>query len=100
MTIGRPALRLLHHLSEPKSWFFSLARRRANVDLGCVGDLVQPLADRIKQEWAGLVLSRITLNADPVRHRLSSLVKTNPSDSTGSDKTAERLDNGRELQAS
>jgi hypothetical protein len=30
--------------------FFSLVRRRADADLGRLGDLVQPLAGRIKQE--------------------------------------------------
>jgi hypothetical protein len=29
--------------------FFSLVRRRADADLGPLGDLVQPLAGRIKQ---------------------------------------------------
>src|SRR5215471_12353203 len=57
--------------------FFSLVRRRADADLGRPGDLVQPLASRIKQEWAALVLCRITPNADSVRHSLQSLVKTN-----------------------
>jgi hypothetical protein len=57
--------------------FFSLVRRRADADLGRLGDLVQPLAGRIKQEWAALVLSRIAPNADSVRHSLQSLVKTN-----------------------
>src|SRR5215472_10355122 len=54
-----------------------LVRRRADADLGCLGDLVQPLAGRIKQEWAALVLSRIAPNADSVRRYLCSLVKTN-----------------------
>src|SRR5499425_3923701 len=57
--------------------FFSLVRRRADADLGRLGDLVQPLAGRIKQESAALVLSRITPDADSVRHSLQSLVKTN-----------------------
>src|SRR5215471_1944696 len=57
--------------------FFSFVRRRADADLGRLRDLVQPLAGRIKQEWAALVLSRITPNADSVRHSLQSLVKTN-----------------------
>ena len=57
--------------------FFSLVRRRADADLGRPGDLVQPLASRIKQEWAALFLCRITPNADSVRHSLQSLVKTN-----------------------
>jgi len=56
---------------------FSLVRRRADADLGRLGDLVQPLAGRIKQEWAALALSRIAPNADSVRHSLQSLVKTN-----------------------
>src|SRR5215467_4763511 len=57
--------------------FFSFVRRRAHADLGRLGDLVQPLAGRIEQKWAALVLSRITPNADSVRHSLQSLVKTN-----------------------
>src|SRR5215469_7339099 len=57
--------------------FLSLVRRRADADLGCLGDLVQPLAGRIKQEWTALVLSRITPNADSLRRSLQSLVKTN-----------------------
>src|SRR5262249_28510267 len=56
--------------------FFSLVRRRADADMGCLGDLVQPLAGGIKQDWAALVLSRIAPNADFVRHFLQSLVKT------------------------
>src|SRR5580693_1677533 len=57
--------------------FLPHVRRRADADLGRLGDLVQPLAGRIKQEWAALVLSRIAPNADSVRHSLQSLVKTN-----------------------
>ena len=57
--------------------FFSLIRGRADADLGRLGDLIQPLAGRIKQEWAAVVLSRITPNADSVRHSVQSLVKTN-----------------------
>jgi hypothetical protein len=57
--------------------FLPHVRRRADADLGRLGDLIQPLAGRIKQEWAALVLSRIPPNADSVRHSLQSLVKTN-----------------------
>ena len=45
-------------------------RRRADADLWRLGDLVQLLAGRAKQDWAALVLSRIALNADNVRHYL------------------------------
>src|SRR5271165_869216 len=45
-------------------------RRRANADLGRLGDLVQLLAGRVQQEWAALVLFRIALDADSVRHYL------------------------------
>ena len=44
--------------------------------LGRLGDLVQFLADRVKQKWTALVLFRIALNADSVRRYLCSLVKT------------------------
>src|SRR5215472_5195904 len=57
--------------------FLSLVCRHAAADLGCLGDLVQPLAGRIKQEWAALVLSRVTRNADSLRRSVQSLVKTN-----------------------
>src|SRR6516165_12489785 len=50
--------------------FFPLVRRRADADLGRLGDLVQLLAGRDEQEWAPLVLFRIALNADSVRHYL------------------------------
>ena len=57
--------------------FLPHVRRRADADLGRLGDLVQPLAGRIKQEWAALVLSRIAPDADSVRHSLQSPLKTN-----------------------
>ena len=50
--------------------FSSHVRRRADADLGCLGDLVQLLAGRAKQKWATLVLFRIALHADSVRHYL------------------------------
>ena len=50
--------------------FFPLVRRRVDADLGRLGDLVQLLAGRDEQEWAPLVLFRIALNADSVRHYL------------------------------
>ena len=49
---------------------FPHVRRRADADLGRLSDLVQLLAGRAKQDWAALVLSRIALNADDVRHYL------------------------------
>ena len=61
-------------------------RRRADADLGRRGDLVQLIAGRVQQELAALVLFRIAPNADSVCHRLSSLVKTNQSDSNRSGK--------------
>ncbi len=45
--------------------------------MGRLGNLVQLLAGRVKQGWAALVLLRIALHADSVRHSLQSLVKTN-----------------------
>ena len=57
--------------------FLPHVRRRADADLGRLGDLVQPLACRVEQEWAALVLYRIAVNADSVRYSLQSLVKTN-----------------------
>jgi hypothetical protein len=78
LTIGRSALRLASPSAGTEIMgFLPLVRRRADADLGRLGDLVQPLAGRIKQEWAALVLSRIAPNADSVRHSLQSLVKTN-----------------------
>ena len=66
--------------------FFPLVRRRADADLGRLGDLVQLLAGRIQQRWAALVLSRVASNAGSVRRSLQSLVKTNQSDSDRSGK--------------
>src|ERR1700752_1220337 len=78
LTIGRSALRLASPSAGTEIMgFFSLVRRRADADLGRLGDLVQSLAGCVKQEWAALVLSRIAPNADSVRHSLQSLVKTN-----------------------
>ena len=57
--------------------FFPHVRRCTDADLGRLGDLVQLLAGRVKQEWEALVLFRIALNADYVRGYLCSLVKTN-----------------------
>src|SRR5215472_14912858 len=51
-------------------------RRCADADLGRLGDLVQLLAGRVKQEWTALVLFRIALDANSVRRSLRSLVKT------------------------
>src|SRR5499425_323521 len=61
-------------------------RRRADADLGRLGDPVQLVFGRLKQERAALVLFRIALNADSVRDQLSSLVKTDQSDSNRSGK--------------
>jgi hypothetical protein len=77
LTIGRSALRLASPSAGTEIMVFSLVRRRADADLGRLGDLVQLLAGRIKRESAALVLSRIAPNADSVRHSLQSLVKTN-----------------------
>src|SRR5262249_34037715 len=55
--------------------FFPHVCRRAHADLGRFGDLVQLLVNRVKQEWAALVLFRIALNADSVCHYLQPLVK-------------------------
>src|SRR5215469_15487090 len=58
--------------------FPSHVRRRADADLGRLGDLFQLVAVRVKREWAALVLFRIALNADSVRHSLQqSFVETN-----------------------
>ena len=77
LTIGRPALRLASPSAGTEVMVFFTCSPSADADLGRLGDLVQPLAGRIKQEWAALVLSRITPDADSVRHSLQSLVKTN-----------------------
>ena len=53
---------------------------------GRLGDLVQLLAGPVKQERKALALFRIALSADSVRDQLSSLVKTNQSDSNRSGK--------------
>src|ERR1700738_1253946 len=45
-------------------------RRCADADLGRLGDLVQLLAGRVKQEWTVLVLFRIALHAVSVRRYL------------------------------
>jgi len=70
LTIGRPALRLASPSAGTEIMFFSHVRRRADADLGRLGDLVQFLAGHVKQEWAALVLFRVALNADSVRHYL------------------------------
>ena len=57
--------------------FLPHVRRRADADLGRLGDPGQLAAGRLQQEWAALVLLRIPLDADSVRHSLQSLVKTN-----------------------
>lgn len=80
--------------------FFPHVRQRADADLGRLGDLVQLLAGRVKQEWTALVLFRIALNADSVRRYLFSLIKPINRLQTEAAITGERLNNGRELQAS
>src|SRR5260370_39155967 len=54
--------------------FFPHVRRRADADLGRLGDLVQLLAGRVKQEWAALVLLRIPLHPDSAWTYLYPLV--------------------------
>jgi hypothetical protein len=77
LTIGRPALRLALPSAGTEIMGFFHMFADADADLGRLGDLVQPLAGRIKQEWAALVLFRIAPNADSIRHSLQSLVKSN-----------------------
>jgi hypothetical protein len=78
LTIGRPALRMASPSAGTEIMgFLHMFAERADADLGRLGDLVQPFAGRVKQQWAALVLFRIALNADSVRHCLSSLVKAN-----------------------
>src|SRR5215467_9300828 len=55
---------------------FPHVRRCPDADLGRLGDLVQLLAGRVKQERTALALFRIALSADSVRRYLCSLVKT------------------------
>ena len=48
LTIGRPALRLASPSAGTEIMgFFHLFADRADADLGCLGDLVQPLAGRV-----------------------------------------------------
>ena len=71
LTIGRPALRLASPSAGTEIIGFSPhVRRRADADLGRLGDLLQPLAGRVKRQWAALVLFRIALKPDSVRHCL------------------------------
>jgi len=78
LTIGRPALRIGLTICRNRCHGISPhVRRCADADLGRLGDLVQLLAGRVKQEWTALVLFHIALNADSVRRYLCSLVKTN-----------------------
>src|SRR5262249_46874091 len=87
LTIGRPALRLASPSAGDRNHgFFPHVRRRTDADLGRLGDLVQLLAGRVKQEWTAPVLFRIALNADSVRRYLRSLVKTYQSASNRSGK--------------
>ena len=72
-----PGIFLGVFIGEESHW----SRRRitgrcADADLGRLGDLVQLLAGRVKQEWTALVLFRIAFNADSVRRYLCSGVKT------------------------
>jgi len=77
LTIGRPALRMASPSAgtEVMGFLHMFADARMPIS-GSLGDLVQLLAGRAKQDWAALVLSGIALNADDVRHHLRSLVKT------------------------
>src|ERR1700730_10621877 len=77
LTIGRPALRFCFTVCRNRGHGISPhVRRCADADLGRLGDLVQLLAGRVKQEWTALVLFRIALNAGSVRRYLCSRVKT------------------------
>ena len=71
LTIGRPALRLASPSAgtEIMGFFHMYADARMPI-WGVLANLVQLLAGRVKQEWAALVLSRIAINADSVRHSL------------------------------
>ena len=78
LTIGRPALRLASPSAgtEIMGFFHMFADARMPI-WGVLAILSNFLHGRVKQEWAALVLFRIALNADSVRHCLWSLVKTN-----------------------
>jgi len=77
LTIGRPAVRLASPSAGTEVMGFLHMFADARMPIwGSLGDLVQLLAGRAKQDWAALVLSGIALNADDVRHHLRSLVKT------------------------
>ena len=78
LTIGRPALRLASPSAGTEVMGFLHMFADARMPIwGRLGDLVQLLAGRVKQEWTALVLFRIALNADSVRRYLCSPVKTN-----------------------
>jgi hypothetical protein len=66
--------------------------RRADADLGRLGDLVQLLAGRVEHEWGALVLFRIALNVDSVRHIYNRLSKSINRLQTEAAKTGERLE--------
>jgi CheY-like chemotaxis protein len=74
-----------------------------NLSLFSAARTLQLLAGRVKQEWPALVLFRIALNADSVRHSVQPLVKTNKSDSNRSGKNRRKTQEwsrATELQAS
>ena len=79
--------------------FLPHVRRRADAGLGRLGDLVQLLAGCIKQESSALVLSLLLMLIlffilyDLLSKPINRI-------QTEAAKTRERLDNGRELQAS
>jgi len=64
LTIAVPRSDWLHHLLEPRSWDFSTCSRCADADLRRLGDHVQLLAGRVKQEWNSAGPIRIALNAE------------------------------------
>ena len=87
LTVGRPALRLASSSAGTEVMGFLHMFGDARMPIwGFSAILSNSLAGRLKQERAALVLFRIALNADSVRDQLSSLVKTDQSDSNRSGK--------------
>ena len=82
LTVGRPALRLASSSAGTEVMGFLHMFGDARMPIwGVSAILSNILAGRLKQERAALVLFRIAPNADSVRDQLSSLVKTDQSDS-------------------
>jgi len=92
LTISRPAPRLASPSAGTRNHEFFHMFVDARMPIwGVLAILSNFLHGRVKQEWAALVLFRIALHADSIRHyRLQ----------TEAAKTGERLNNGREPQAS